>query len=228
MRLFADRLDTVDPGFGIEAMVLQATESEPLTAEQTGFSASGTMDTATLAALIDRLQSRLGRDRVVRLMPVESHVPERAERRVKAGGKERGVKSLSSSPPPLRGRSVTALRDREGGSAKRLSKWQPTELSLEKSRRPLTLLPIPEPIQAIAPVPDDPPLSFRWKDTLHRVAAADGPERIGPEWWRADTARKPRDYYRVEDSEGRRFWLYREGLYGGEQPPLWFLHGFFP
>jgi protein ImuB len=109
----------------------------------------------------------------------------------------------------------------------RLNTWTPPELPLLKSLRPLTLLPIPEPIQAIALVPDDPPLSFRWKEKNHRIAAADGPERIGPEWWR-EGPRKPRDYYRVEDEDGRRFWLYREGLYGAQEPPRWFLHGFFP
>ena len=109
-----------------------------------------------------------------------------------------------------------------------LSKWEPRDPSPQKSLRPLTLLPIPEPIQAIALVPDDPPLSFRWKNIQHRVVAADGPERIGPEWWLAEAGRKPRDYYRVENSEGRRFWLYREGLYGAKEPPRWFLHGFFP
>ena len=79
----------------------------------------------------------------------------------------------------------------------------------------------------MAPVPDDPPLSFRWRRVSHRVAHADGPERIGPEWWKPRPGR-PRDYYRVEDSEGRRFWLYREGLYGKDKPPRWFLHGLFP
>ncbi len=113
------------------------------------------------------------------------------------------------------------------GKAKILSKWEPNEPSPQKSLRPLTLLPIPEPIQAIAPVPDDPPLSFRWKNIQHRVVAADGPERIGPEWWLVEAGRKPRDYYRVENSEGRRFWVYREGLYGAQEPPRWFLHGFF-
>jgi protein ImuB len=85
----------------------------------------------------------------------------------------------------------------------------------------------PEPIEAMAPVPDDPPLSFRWRRIFHRIAKADGPERIGPEWWRREAGRA-RDYYRVEDSEGRRFWVYRDGLYGATEPPRWFLHGFFP
>jgi protein ImuB len=117
-------------------------------------------------------------------------------------------------------------------SKPRLSSWIPPEPPFEKSLRPFSLLPDPEPIQAVAPVPDDPPLFFQWQGQQHRIRAADGPERIGPEWWRPEaekgSSRKPRDYYRVEDAEGRRFWLYREGLYDAQEAPRWFLHGFFP
>ena len=64
------------------------------------------------------------------------------------------------------------------------------------------------------------------------MAAAEGPERIAPEWWLADEDPAPdaetRDYYRVEDTEGRRFWLYRAGPYRPDKPPQWYLHGFFP
>ena len=199
LRLFAERLEKVEPGFGIEAIVLEATEAEPLSAMQGVLSAADEIDATSLAGLIDRLQNRLGQNRVVQLIPVESHVPERAEMHEAAAParkRERGFK-----PPP--GFPL-------------------------KSARPLTLLPIPEPIEAIAPVPDDPPLSFHWRRIQHRVVFADGPERIGPEWWRADISPKPRDYYRVEDTAGRRYWLYREGLYGGAEAPRWFLHGFFP
>lgn len=106
--------------------------------------------------------------------------------------------------------------------------------------RPIRLLSPPEPIDAMAPVPDDPPLSFRWRHVLHRVARAEGPERLRPEWWQAaDDAAETRDYYRVEIEDGRRFWLYRSGLYqpgreqsgreqsGRQAPPRWFLHGIF-
>ena len=84
--------------------------------------------------------------------------------------------------------------------------------------------------------PDAPPVMFRWRHVLHRVARADGPERITPEWWLADNdssggdtsdGARLRDYYRVEDNKGRRFWLYREGLYRPDAPPAWFLHGIF-
>lgn len=99
--------------------------------------------------------------------------------------------------------------------------------------RPIRLLPRPEPIEAMAPVPDDPPLSFRWRHVLHRVRRADGPERIAPEWWRVeDEGAETRDYYRVEDESGGRYWLYRAGLYiaGPNKTyahPRWYLHGIF-
>ncbi len=79
----------------------------------------------------------------------------------------------------------------------------------------------------MAVVPDGPPRHFRWRGVLHQVAAAQGPERITPEWWR-QTAERTRDYYVVEDVAGRRFWLYRAGLYGRDDAtPQWFVHGVF-
>jgi protein ImuB len=83
----------------------------------------------------------------------------------------------------------------------------------------------------LAAAPDDPPRLFRWRGALHRVRLAEGPERIAAEWWRApfETAGllPARDYYRVEDEAGARFWLFRAGPYGGEAPPRWWLHGLF-
>ncbi len=95
--------------------------------------------------------------------------------------------------------------------------------------RPLHLFDPPQPIEVIAGVPDGPPQRFRWQRHLHEVAHAEGPERIGALWWRrADNAGLTRDYYRVEDVKGRRFWLFRHGLYGREaDAPLWYMHGLF-
>lgn len=99
--------------------------------------------------------------------------------------------------------------------------------------RPISLLATPEPIDAMALMPDHPPRVFTWRRVLHRVARAEGPERIEPEWWRADriapTHRRPRDYYRVEDDAGRRYWIFREGLYDGDSAklPCWYMHGLF-
>ena len=233
IRLFAERLEQVDPGFGIEAMVLEATETEPLTPTQAALPTTGALDAVDLAALIDRLQNRLGPGRVLQLAPVESHVPERAEMGVPPSVRK---SSWRHSFDPLPGESRDPCFSLRGGSqmgpgfhredekrkAKPDKRWTPPI----KALRPLKLLPVPEPIEATALVPDDPPLFFRWRRVLHRVALADGPERIGPEWWLRAQGR-PRDYYRVEDGEGRRFWVYREGLYGAAEPPRWFLHGFF-
>lgn len=96
------------------------------------------------------------------------------------------------------------------------------------SIRPLLLLPRPETADVLALIPEGPPRQFRWRGVLHQVAQAQGPERIGPEWWRRDSGGPERDYYAVEDESGRRFWLFRAGRYGaGEVTPQWFVHGVF-
>lgn len=98
----------------------------------------------------------------------------------------------------------------------------------EGPRRPLRLFDPPQAIEALAEVPDGPPLRFRWRRVLHEVARAEGPERIAPEWWRVEAGTLARDYYRIEDAQGRRFWVFRQGFYGHSgQPPRWFLHGLF-
>lgn len=91
--------------------------------------------------------------------------------------------------------------------------------------RPVRLLAKPEPIHVAAPIPDYPPMLFRHKGQLHTIKKADGPERIEAEWWLEDSAH--RDYYAVEDEEGRRYWLFRSGHYDADKPAQWFLHGFF-
>lgn len=97
--------------------------------------------------------------------------------------------------------------------------------------RPLRLFETPEPVEAVAEVPDGPPVHFRWRRRLHEVVGVEGPERIAAEWWRRgpDAPVAPtRDYFRVETREGHRFWLFRAGLYGREtQAPRWFIHGLF-
>ena len=90
--------------------------------------------------------------------------------------------------------------------------------------RPVRLLPVPERITVAAPIPDYPPMLFRYRNQVHQVRRADGPERIEREWWLE--AGPHRDYYVVEDEAGRRYWIFRSGHYDGSQPH-WFLHGFF-
>ncbi|HEY2070168.1 MAG TPA: DNA polymerase Y family protein [Rhizomicrobium sp.] len=104
--------------------------------------------------------------------------------------------------------------------------WARLRLAEEAPRRPLRLFAKPEPIDVLAEVPDGPPLRFRWRRAQHSVAQAEGPERIAMEWWRQPGL--TRDYYRVEDERGRRFWLYRDGLYAREQSASrWYVHGLF-
>ena len=92
--------------------------------------------------------------------------------------------------------------------------------------RPLTLFDPPQAIVATAEVPDGPPLQFTWRRMQHRVVYAEGPERIAAEWWRSHAP--TRDYYRVENAHGRRFWLFRLGLYEREpNVPRWYIHGLF-
>ncbi len=103
----------------------------------------------------------------------------------------------------------------------------PHPASEEREHRPIRLLQHPEPIETIASVPDGPPIKFRWRRVLHEIAAIEGPERIAPEWWKNEAA-LTRDYFRAEDNAGRRFWLFREGLYETETArPRWFMHGLF-
>jgi protein ImuB len=92
-------------------------------------------------------------------------------------------------------------------------------------RRPILLLPAPERIEVTAPVPDYPPMMFRYKNKLHKIIKADGPERIEQEWW-LQTGQH-RDYYTVEDEEGCRYWLFRSGHYDANRTWSWWLHGFF-
>jgi protein ImuB len=91
--------------------------------------------------------------------------------------------------------------------------------------RPLKLLPRPEPIEVAAPIPDYPPMHFRYQGKLHTIKKSDGPERIEQEWWIQDGPH--RDYYAVEDELGQRFWLFRSGHYREDKMPKWFIHGFF-
>lgn len=95
--------------------------------------------------------------------------------------------------------------------------------------RPVRLFARPEPIEATAPIPDDPPVFFRWRGRVRRVRYAEGPERLAEEWWRRPPGESGvsdvRDYYRVEDETGARYWLFRAGLYGADDPPKWWLHG---
>lgn len=126
--------------------------------------------------------------------------------------------------------NVCAIRLANSHIPERSAEFVPTQ---EKSNagagrppRPIKLLARPEPIEAMAVAPDGPPIRFSWRRVAYAVRRASGPERIAGEWRREETPAPTRDYYRVEDEAGRRYWVFREGFYG-EEKPKWFLHGFF-
>ncbi|HEV2188529.1 MAG TPA: DNA polymerase Y family protein, partial [Stellaceae bacterium] len=236
-KLLVGKLDTVDPGLGIEDVILAAFAVEPLAPEQIDMiGAAGT--SGDTAPLFDRLGARLGLDAIARLEPRESHIPERASVAVPIGDETR---KTSPSPPPgaervgvkwgKRGRMPTSPSHAYGAGP---SLSPQTGGEGFKPPRPVRLFAPPEPVEAFWVLPDDPPFRFTWRHRTHRVAQADGPERIAEEWWRpdgqlVDASGSPdaiRDYYRVEDEAGRRFWLFRAGL-PGDPPPRWFVHGIF-
>ncbi len=102
---------------------------------------------------------------------------------------------------------------------------KPTTVWKPGKPRPLQLLSKPELVDVTAPIPDYPPMLFRYRGTLHKIIRADGPERIEQEWWIQEG--QHRDYYRVEDEQGNRYWLFRSGHYSTDKTYQWFIHGFF-
>jgi protein ImuB len=194
-RLLLEKLDRVEPGFGIEAMLLSASLTERLDAKQIDGAMLATRERpADLSEMVDRLANRFGAASVYRIVPVESDVPERSARRV------------APLAPPT------------GGT------WT------VDCQRPARLFDPPEAVETMALLPDHPPLHFTWRGRRHRVVAADGPERIHGEWWRRKgETLAVRDYFRIEDESGHRYWLFRRG--DGESKATgatrWYIHGVF-
>ncbi len=116
----------------------------------------------------------------------------------------------------------------------RAQRWQPplepepaSQGELAFHARPLKLLDKAEYISVLYATPDGFPRSFRWRGKVHEIVRVEGPERIAPEWWRERSTVRLRDYYRIEDGEGRRYWIYRHGLLGDGRGglPDWYLQG---
>ncbi|HRO71632.1 MAG TPA: DNA polymerase Y family protein, partial [Chitinophagaceae bacterium] len=187
LKLFANKLDSIEPGEGIEVFTMEALQTEDVLAAQEKIW-NQSADPA-IYELLDRIAGKFGSNKIHRFLPAEHHWPERS------------VKAASS------------IEER------------PTISWRTDKPRPIHLLSIPELITVTAPIPDYPPMLFRYKGTLHKVKKADGPERIEQEWWIRQG--EHRDYYAVEDEKGCRFWIFRLGHYTGDKTNQWFLHGFF-
>jgi protein ImuB len=192
-RLLCDKIETIEPGFGIELMSITATIADQLDAKQTVTSLID--DTPPdISDLVDILMNRVGERALCRATPFSSDVLERSVRRVAAMSAETGATWTSDWP--------------------RLAR-----LFLQ-----------PEPIETMALLPDHPPVSFTWRGVRRRVRRADGPERVyGERWTRDPEMIAVRDYFRVEDEAGERYWIFRAG--DGENSATgshrWFIHGVF-
>ena len=207
LRLFKEKMDRIDPGFGIDLLQLEAFRTAHMTIGSrplSGALAHSDMDEVALASLADRINARLGEGSVTVIVPVCRHLVDISEEvRPYTGEIPKGTPETGTMP----------------------------------GLRPLRMFDRSEPVTVVSEVPDGPPLRFVWNRIVHHITRADGPERIAPEWWtylppppgEPRTLPRTRDYYRVEDTEGRRYWLFREGLYGDKHGtnPDWFLQGLF-
>lgn len=209
-RLFREKFDALsdplDPGFGFDLIRLSASHVEVVVQEQRDLDAHA-HDDDELAGLIDRIAARIGARRVIVHLPQETHIPERAAM------------------------AVSAQHCLDGAFA---AAWNPRTAS-EPPLRPLRMLDAPEEIDVgLVTAPDGAPTRFIWRRASHKIVRSEGPERIAMEWWKREGQALTRDYFRVEDATGLRFWLYRDGLYsevksesGELLPPKWFMHGVF-
>ena len=213
LRLLKRRIEDVEPGYGIDAIALHVRRAAPLGPEPVveRLDEEAAPDIATL---VDTLATRIGLRRMWRMRAVESDVPERA------------AAPMAVLDPPERGGARPKIDDvGQLDRSPALHPWHP------EWPKPARLLRRPERLDhVIAEMPDHAPRRFTWRGQTHQVTCADGPERIHGEWWkRTAEADQVRDYFRVEDETGRRYWLFRRG--DGEQGATgdlsWYLHGVF-
>ncbi|WP_420339418.1 DNA polymerase Y family protein [Roseibium sp.] len=246
LRLFAEKLKAdegaIDAGFGYDLVRLDVLVADKASAVQSALTAHGAAEAdASLNDLVDRLGARLGPERVTRLLPVDRHLPESQTGYVPAAFAQQdalvwsGFSKSAAAPDLHRAHSSSSpqlgfAEDTRPAGGIETSSWQEGLMT-----RPLRLIEPAEEVEALAMVPDGPPLRFRWRRGIYQVVRSEGPERIAPPWWigandRPSGAKEgvTRDYFRIEDTEGRRFWLYREGLYERETSrPRWYLQGLF-
>ena len=214
-RLFVEKIPMIDPGFGIEKLALHAEHTAPIERSQGKLEGGGAK-----ASSQDERLAQLIDCLANRLGPEAVTITVSVESHIPE-------EQAAQTVPGTTQKSWADMPD--------------------FNDRPSCLLLRPEPIKALAEVPDGPPLRFTWRRVTRRIVKSEGPERIAPNWVgtanSVDLAAETRDYYRVEDEEGRRYWLFRLGLYDAlgyaeitpENPdqasvdgrPGWFIHGLF-
>jgi protein ImuB len=204
MRLFRERIDSLadplDPGFGYDLVRLDVALAERLDASQLKLEGGEAQKGSLQEEGVVQLLDQLG-----------TRLGRTRVRRF--GARDSHIPEQAELMLPASDPVPTAP-------------WVPPEKG-EPPLRPIYLFDPPQPIESMAAeVPDGPPHRFRWRRTVHDVARAEGPERIAGEWWRREDI-PTRDYFRVEDRKGRRFWIFRHGLYSERESPRWYLHGLF-
>ena len=206
-RLFREKIDALadplDPGFGFDLVRLSVSRAERAKIGETDFDANENAQ-REIAFLVDRLAARFGSHRILAFQPNDTHIPEAA---------------------------WAAVPAQYAQDSKRA--WMKIRAPEKIPGRPLRMFAKPEPVDILYAIPDSTPLRFRWRRAVHIIERVEGPERIAMEWWRHQTSQPTRDYFRVEDEEGRRFWIYREGVFERDRSiphmryPRWFMQGMF-
>lgn len=210
LKLFQEKLAAVgedfDAGYGFDLIRLAVLATAPFDLRQGDLADESEDSAENLAVFADRIRARLGDNAVLKPVAIESHLPERAIAAIPYW--EEAPQRTSPPKKPARPKELPST-----------TPFQP--------ERPIRLFQAPEPVEVPASeIPDGPPRQFRWRRALYRVAKVEGPERVAAEWWRKEEP--TRDYFRIEDTDGRRYWLYRQGLYDASKPPpRWFMHGMF-
>ncbi len=212
--LLRPQLECIDARTGIDGIMLAAPDTARISPAQAEFLESQDIKAHEESTeLFDRLGARLGRQCIIRPQPVESHWPERAWTPAQPRSNEN--RSTGNRPDT---KSSNENRSNENPFS-----FAPRRESLptpSAPTRPLRILPHPQPLQAIALVPDGPPILLRGGGREHHIRHAAGPERLMAEWWAGQSG--GRDYFRVEDDTGACLWVFRESTSN-----QWYLHGVF-
>lgn len=208
MRLLRERIDglidPLDPGFGYDALHLEVPVLQHMQLAEAHFDNDNEFVIVSAEQVIDQLIVRLGSDNVRRSITFQSYIPERHATDTSIISSTNRIGSTSSSDATL-------------------------------SLRPSLLLDPPKLVDRVmALAPDGPPRRFLWRGTLRSIYYYSSSERISAEWWKSLKAGLgqrlflTRDYFRIEDSEGRRYWLFRCGLFSETDTVNWYLHGIMP
>lgn len=189
MRLFSEKLDALNAGFGFETIFISVDDLEAAAPVQLDFSQiSKPSDEKSIDALVDRLGTRLGFNEVCRICVCENYLPEYAVK-------------------------FTPVTEPIAPSAE----WPSYRI------RPIRLIDPPMRISVSTIHPGGSPVYFQARGQGRRIVRSEGPERLTSEWWREQTlSLTTRDYYRIEDDRGLRFWIFRA------DNGSWYLHGRLP